>query len=232
MSRAKDLHHLQLLDREGDSKRRRLAEVERALNDSAALELARRQLSDATVAAHKCTAQQTDLELALQGLVDRIARKEGQLYSGAVKNPKQLEELQQELASLRRREQKIEDNLLTAMIESEDADQALADARAGREATGISHEAKQAKLDGERISLGARLAEIEQQRASALNVIGAGHLATYEALRRRKGGLAVAIVRGDACAACGVAVSANRKWHLREGDLVHCGNCERIMVLL
>ena len=133
---------------------------------------------------------------------------------------------------MRRRQQTIEDALLTAMIESEDADQALVDARAQRETAGVSHEAKQAELDAERISLGARPADVERQRASALNVIGAGDLATYEALRQRKGGLAVAGVRGDACTACGVAVSPNRRWHVREGDLVHCGNCERILVLL
>ena len=231
MSRAEDLHRLQALDLEGDAKRRRLAEVEIALKDSAALERAQRRHARATSVAQRRTALQTDLDLALQSLVDKIAREEERLYSGTVRNPKQLEELQEEVASLRRRQQKVEDDLLAAMIASEEADEASADARAQLAAAGASREAKQEELGSERIALALRLAEIGEERATALRSIGGGDLSTYESLRKRKGGLAVAVVRGDTCTACGVAVSANRRWHMREGNLECCSNCERVLVL-
>ena len=232
MSRGEDLFQLQCLDRERDAKQRRLAEVESALADVTALQQAQERLSQATALARRGAAHQTDLELELQGLVDRIAREEKRLYSGTVKNPKQLEELQAELASHRRRQTKLEDDLLIAMIESEEADAAMREAATLLEASEASHRAGQAELYAERTALSLRLAEMNVERTALLAHISPADLAAYEGLRDRKGGLAVAQVRGDTCTACGVAVSPNRKWHLREGDLVHCGNCERIIVLI
>ena len=232
MSRGEDLYQLQCLDREGEGKRRRLAEVESEMADTSDLEQARQRLSQATVVARRSTAHQTDLELALQGLVDRIAREEKRLYGGTVRNPKQLEELQQEIASLQRRQAKLEDDLLIAMIEGEEVESRLREAGELLEASETGHRARQTELGAERIALDLRLAEISTERTALMPGISAADLADYDSLRRRKGGLAVAQVRSDTCTVCGVAVSANRRWHLREGDLVHCGNCERIVVLV
>jgi predicted nucleic acid-binding Zn-ribbon protein len=100
------------------------------------------------------------------------------------------------------------------------------------EASETGHRARQAELSAEQIALDLRLAEISAERRALMPGIRATDLAAYDSLRRRKGGLAVAQVRSETCTVCGVAVSPNRRWHLREGDLVHCGNCERIIVLV
>ena len=57
-------------------------------------------------------------------------------------------------------------------------------------------------------------------------------VATYQALRRKKGGTAVAQMNDGICEGCGVAVSQSLEWKLRQGELVTCGNCERIIVRL
>jgi predicted nucleic acid-binding Zn-ribbon protein len=60
--------------------------------------------------------------------------------------------------------------------------------------------------------------------------IDATDLAAYQNLRRRKDGLAVAQTGGDACGVCGMAISPNLKWQLRQEGMGYCDNCERIMV--
>nr|HID13182.1 hypothetical protein [Anaerolineae bacterium] len=230
MTKGADLYRLQCLDSEGEEKRRRLAEVEAALGESEALRQARQVLESAQALVQRWALRQRDLELEIQGLSDKISRSEQRLYSGVVKNPKELADLQAEVAALKRRRQKLEDDLLEAMIEREEAEAVRAQAQVHLDETQARWSAQQADLMAEQEVLQGRLAEIEQARAALLPSIEAGDLTVYQALRRRKGGLAVVQVRDGACGGCGVAISPRLEWQLRQGELVYCGNCERIIV--
>jgi len=232
MTQGADFYRLQCLDGDGDAKQRRLAEVEAALGESEALRQARRALESAQSLVRKWALRQRDLELEVQGLSDKTLRSEQRLYGGAVKNPKELADLQAEVVSLRRRRQKLEDALLEAMIEQEEAEATRDQAQAFLNETQYRWSVEQADLMAEREELQARLAEIEQARTALLPSIEAGDLQVYQGLRRRKGGLAVVQVRDGACGGCGIAISPSLKWKLRQGELVRCGNCERFIVVV
>jgi predicted nucleic acid-binding Zn-ribbon protein len=230
MTKAEDLYRLQCLDREGDEKQRRLAEVEAALGESEALRQARRALESAQALVQRWRLRQRDLELETQGIADRIARSEQRLYSGAVKNPKELTDLQAEVAALRRRRQKLEEDLLAAMIELEAAETAHAEAREHLDETQALWSAQQADLLAEREALQGRLAELEQARAQLLPNIAADDLADYQSLRRRRRGLAVVQVQDGICGGCGVGVPSSLEWQLRQEGAGYCANCGRIVV--
>ena len=112
MTKGANLYRLQCLDDEGDGKRRRLAEVETALGEDEVLKQARRAVESAQARVKKRAAGQRDLELETQGLVDKSVHEEKRLYSGAIKNPKELQELQAEVAALKRRRGQLEEALL------------------------------------------------------------------------------------------------------------------------
>ncbi len=230
MTEGADLYRLQCLDSERDAKQTRLAEVEAALGESELLKQARRALEAAQSQVRKLTLRHRDLELEIQGISDKASRSEQRLYGGAVTNPKELADLQSKIAALLRRRQKLEDDLLETMIELEEAEGAYAQAQKHLDETQARWTAEQADLMAEREALQRRLAEIEQARAAPLDRIEAGDLVTYQALRRRKGGLAVVQVRDGACGGCGIAVTPGLKWQLRQNGLGYCGNCERIIV--
>jgi predicted nucleic acid-binding Zn-ribbon protein len=172
------------------------------------------------------------LELEVQGLADKISREEQRLYSGTIKNPKELEDIQSEVSALKRRRQELESDLLEVMIEREDAESAQEEAQAHLEKVQADWSSGQSDLISEQKALQEKLAEIEQMRAGILPGIDTGDLSTYEGLRRRKGGMAVVELRDGTCGGCGVAVSPGLEWQLRQGQLVACGNCERIIVRL
>ena len=232
MTKGTDLYHLQALDSERDAKERRLAEVEAALGESEALTQARQASEDVQARVQKKGVHQRDLELEIQGVADKTKGSEQRLYSGTVKNPKELSDLQSEIESLRRRRQKLEDDLLEVMIERESLEEALEQAQAHLAQAQDEWSTQQADLLAEREELQARMAAIEEERAGVLPAIDAVDLATYQNLRRRKGGLAVAEVSGGVCGGCGVQISSSLEWELREGGPVQCGNCERIVVQL
>jgi predicted nucleic acid-binding Zn-ribbon protein len=230
ISRGEALYKLQLCDSEGDAKRNRTAQIRAALGESEALKQARLALETAQARGQKWAARQRDLELEIRGLEDKISRSENQLYGGGITNPKELADIQAEVASLRRRRQALEEKCLEAMIEREEAEAKETQARQQLDETEARWSADQADLISEREALEKRLAELEQERTELLDIIGADDLATYENLRRRKGGLAVTQDREDTCGVCGYAVSPNLKWQLREEGLVTCSNCERMIV--
>ena len=176
------------------------------------------------------TLRQRDLELRIQGVSDKASDSEKRLYSGAIKNPKELTDLQAEIAALRRRRQKLEDDLLEAMIEREEAEAAHTQAQRRLDETQAHWSARQSDLGTEQETLQGRLAEIEQARAELLPHVEAGDLASYQALRRRKGGLAVVQVSDGACGGCGVGITPSLEWQLRQEGIGYCGNCERIIV--
>jgi predicted nucleic acid-binding Zn-ribbon protein len=229
MTQGADIYHLQCLDSEKDARQIRLAEVKAALKDDRALKQAHQALENAQALIQKWTTRQRDLELEIQGISNKITRSEQRLYGGTVKNPKELTDLQAEIASLHRRRQTLEDDLLEVMIEREEAEDTHAQAQKHLDETQTHWTDQQSNLSSEQEMLQEKLAEIEQAITNVLPKIDATDLATYQNLRRRKDGLAVAQTSGDACV-CGMAISPNLKWQLRETGMGYCDNCERIIV--
>jgi predicted nucleic acid-binding Zn-ribbon protein len=230
MTREANLYRLQCLDSESDQKQRRLAEVEAALGESKVLRQARRALEDARDQVRKWAVQQRDLDLEVKGVADKISRSEQRLYGGTVRNPKELSDLQAEVAALRRRQQKLEDDLLEAMIGREEAETTQTRAQEHLDEVEAHWSAQQADLVAEREMLRDGLGEIKQAREALLPCVEASDLATYQALRRMKGGLAVVQVRKGACGGCGIAVTPGLEWQLRQEGLGFCSNCERMIV--
>jgi hypothetical protein len=232
MSRGEDLYHLQQLDSERDARQHRLMDIESALKDDRALREARRALDTAKKRAQEWYIKQRDLELAIESLLGKMSRSEKRLYGGKIKNPKELADLQAEIASLKRRRQRLEDTLLEAMIEREEAEETRDEAHATLEETASVWSTQQADLKAEQEALSQRLKEIQHERATIAPQIEAEVMATYESLREQKGGQAVAAVRDDTCTGCGVAISPSAEWRLRQGEVCYCDTCRRILVLI
>jgi predicted nucleic acid-binding Zn-ribbon protein len=232
MSRGENLYHLQQLDTERDTGRRRLVEIEAALKDDRELREARRSLETAEERARKWTIRQRDLELEIQSLADKRTRSEKRLYGGQVKNPKELTDLQAEVASLQRRRQRLDDTLLEAMIEREEAEEARDQARIALDQAESDWTTRQARLKAEQGKLEQRLEAVQQERVAVLAGIEPTVVSTYESLRKQKRGQAVALVRDEICTGCGVTISPSVEWRLRQQELCYCDTCRRILVLV
>jgi hypothetical protein len=230
MVRGEELYRLQQLDSERDAKQRRLVEIGEALEDDRALREAQQRLKRAEQKARTWQTKQRDLELEIESLSDKMARSEKRLYSGKVKNPKELSDLQAEIASLKRRRQKLEDTLLEAMINREEAEAERDAAQAHLQDVESNRAVRHADLRAERERLEQRLEEIDRRRESVAPRIEAPTLTSYERIRELKGGQAVARIRDDVCSACGVTVPPSMEWKLRQGELVYCDTCGRILV--
>jgi predicted nucleic acid-binding Zn-ribbon protein len=230
MSRTQYLYELQQVDIEAENTSRRLHEIAAQLGESGELERARKMVADAQAHLAKCRARMQDLDLEVAGLTEKIKADEQRLYSGRVSNPKELAGLQEEVASLKRRREKKEEDLIEAMVAAEEAEAGLADARAILTQVGETWRAGQGTLVDEQAGLQARLEQLADQRTSLVVAIGPEDLATYERLRQRKGGRAVVIIANSICQGCRMSPPTSQLQQAQMGrDLVFCNNCGRIL---
>lgn len=229
-SRAAALYALQEIDLEIDARRRRLAEIQAALGESQAMRQAQSEVTAAEAELHRWQTRQRDLELEVASLASKLAETEALLYSGRIRNPKELSDLQAELAALGRYRQAREDELLEAMLNVEEHTEALSVARRRLAEVEAATASDQANLRAEAAQIEARLNMLEDERELHLMGISAADLAIYEALRARKRGQAVARIEDGACSACGDALPSSRLQQVRQSeDLITCANCERIL---
>ena len=230
MSRTQHLYQLQQTDLEIESVSRRLKEIAATLGESSELKRARKMVADTEAHLTESRAEMQNLDLEVNGLSQKIETNEGRLYSGRVANPKELGSLQEELSSLKRWREKKEEDLLEAMVAVEEAEAALADAQAILNQVNETWRAEQGDLADEQIDLQAQLEQLRKQRESLIAAIGPEEVTTYERLRQRKGGRAVAAVKDGICEGCRINPPSSQVQHARSGtELVFCNNCGRIL---
>lgn len=229
MSQVDLLYRLQHIDDEIRESKRRLAEVVRLQTESSALKEARQREGAAAAKFQKWRARQTDLNLELKSLNDKARRSEQRLYSGVIKNPKELTDLQQETESLVRRRQVLEDELLETMIIAEEAEADHETAAAALRRIAAEWQQSQQDLQEEQAILVQRINELNAEREQQAALLSPSSLAAYQSAVRSVGPLAVVALSNGRCRGCQVRVPANLVKAADEGQLVTCDNCSRIL---
>ncbi|MBI4772247.1 MAG: hypothetical protein HY784_17950 [Chloroflexi bacterium] len=216
-----------------DAARGRLAQVEALLADHAAEERARAELAAAEAGGHAARRASREAEAEVQAVAQKYQATQKRLYSGAVKNPKELQDMQAESAALTRRRAVLEDEQLEAMLAVDTAEAGIAQARAALSAAEAAHAILNTELQAEKAGLLAEVRKRETEHEAVEAQVGAEDRAAYARLRASKRGMAVSRLEEGACSACGVAPSAQRVASARsQNDLVRCGNCDRILYAL
>jgi predicted nucleic acid-binding Zn-ribbon protein len=230
MSRSHVLHELQQTDLELEAVARRLAEIAASLGESEALRLTRQEAAAAEADLHACHGRAIDLDLEVGSLGERIKANEQKLYSGRVTSPKELSNLQDDIASLKRWRSKKEEEQLEAMLAEEAAQVRLAAAQTALTETTAAWQAGQVDLLTEEERQLEEQARLAARRTELAETAGAEDVALYERLRQRKGGRAVAVIRSGLCQACRMTPPSNQVQQASTGsELVFCNNCGRIM---
>lgn len=229
MSQLQLLYQLQRIDTEFQEKKERLSEVLRAQKETEAVRRARRRVEEIAQALQKLRTHHTDRNLELESVDEKATRSEKRLYSGKVTNPKELADLQQEIDSLARRREALEDQILDVMIEIEEMEAAKAEADAALEGAIKKWERARAELKQEEQKLARRLHRLNEERKKVAPQIENGRLAEYNSLKQKLNGVAVAALKRSRCQGCNMMVSNYTAKVVREGTFTYCENCGRIL---
>jgi predicted nucleic acid-binding Zn-ribbon protein len=170
------------------------------------------------------------LEADVQAVADKAREAEAVLYGGRVTSPKELRDLQEDVASLKRRRSTLEDQLLETMVQVEAEEAGEAEARQNAARIELSLRQARDALTAERAHLESGLSRLVIDREAAEAPVPQADRKLYQSLRQRKRGTAVARLEDGVCSACGVAPSSSRAQAARHDDeIIFCGNCERIL---
>ena len=91
-------------------------------------------------------------------------------------------------------------------------------------------ETEQSQLKARKESLNKELQQLLRKRQVILTSIAPDLFARYEELRKRKNGLAVAIVENNSCSACGTQLTPSERQEIhRSAKLFLCPVCGRIL---
>lgn len=233
MNQAQALHHLQTVDLAIEENQTHLADLEKQLGKNDRVIAAEQELQQAEDVLAPWRTAAADLELAIKSLGEKSAAAENRLYSGMVSNPKELQDLQEEIASLKRRRAKQEDNLLEAMIALESGQETYQKAAQKLSAAKEAWQHEQADGIAEINRIKQALVDLQEQRSRAAAKVTAESMTVYDSRRAGKRGHVVAELRDGMCATCGVGQTTTVIQQVRQGrDLVPCANCGRILVLL
>ncbi|HEV8353303.1 MAG TPA: C4-type zinc ribbon domain-containing protein [bacterium] len=227
---AERLYRLQ----QADSRLQRLESDLAGLDDGSAAQVqadqARAEEQQARADLHAKQSNLRDLELELQSTVGKAHKVEADLYGGRVSNPKELTALQDDLRSLGRQRERLEDEALGLMEEIETLLKGIHQLEERREAADAALATHLQDLRRRNDTLVVDIETLRAQREHLAREVDEDLLRRYERLRERKGGVAVSAVVGGVCDACHYAIPEGRVDKVLEGpDLYACDQCGRIL---
>lgn len=206
------------------------AELRDRRSDLSRLEAA---LVDGEARSHQLARAQRRLEDEIESVETHAATSEGQLYSGHIQAPKELQARSAEVESLRRRKRRLEDDLLEVMEAAEPVAAEIGDLEEGRRRAMADIERLGAAIATQEADLDEQVAAVVAERAEAGVKVGPELLGTYERLRSRLGGIAVARIDAGRCTGCHLGLPAVELDALRRagpGAVVRHEECGRILV--
>lgn len=230
MSQPFKLFRLQQTDSQLDRLQARLGEIDAILKNDAAQQQAAADLASTQAELNKKVKVLKLAEVEVNSQRLKIEQTESTLYGGKVRNPKELQDMQNETAALKRYLGVLEDRQLEAMLEVEASEETVQIAANHLDAvTGAAAEQRKI-LEAERSALESEVEHASSERQATISTIPADDLSLYEQLRRQRKGVAVAIVSDRYCSACGSTLSASLLHAARSStQLNRCDVCGRIL---
>jgi predicted nucleic acid-binding Zn-ribbon protein len=230
MTVAKQLYRLQEVDLEIESGERALEQVTSQLGESQSVVKTQKQLELEQKRLEELKHQQRSAEWEIDDISTKLAAAEEQLFSGRVKNPKELTNLQHEVEAFQSRRNQLEEQALGIIEQVEQSEAGVAKIKGELEKITAEWQRQQKQLSDERERLKAALADLKAKRQRLAGEVDPPDFEFYQNLRKGKG-IAVARVEQGICRGCRISLPTTDLQQARSGKLVQCSSCGRILFL-
>ena len=230
MGVAKQLHQLQELDLEIESDEQALRQKESQLGENQAVARAQTKLASEQQRLDELKHRQHSAEWDIDDLTSKITAAEEQLYSGRIKNPKELTNLQHEVTTLKTKRDQLENKALEIMDQVELAESSVSAANSEFKNLESELHKRQKQLSVEIDQLKSRLSDLKQKRQLLSDEIDPQALELYGKIRKQKE-QAVANIEQGICRGCRISLPFSALQQARSGNLVQCSSCGRILFL-
>jgi predicted nucleic acid-binding Zn-ribbon protein len=175
--------------------------------------------------------QQHSAEWEINDLGDKLTTAEDKLYSGTVKNPKELSNLQHETDGLKARRNQLEDETLETMDQAELATASVTSLGSKLKKLEAEWHNQQQQLSTAMEQLKTKLSDLKHKRQQLSADIDPSTVEFYHELKKQKG-TAVAKIEQGICHGCRISLSTAELQQARSGSLVQCSSCGRILFVV
>lgn len=230
MNVAKQLYRLQEVDLEIESGERALEEVTSQLGESRAVIKTQKQLELEQERLEESGRQQRSAEWEIDDIATKLAAAEEQLFSGRVRIPKELSNLQHEVEAFKTRRDQLEEQALGIIEQVEQSEAKVAKINGELKKLTADWRHQQKQLGEEMEKLKANLTDLKAKRREMVEEIEPAAYEFYQHLRKGKG-IAVARVEQGICRGCRISLPTTDLQQARSGRLVSCSSCGRILFL-
>jgi len=230
MSAALGLYRLQQVDSQMDQIHTRLKWIQDTLQNDLELRAATERFAAAE-------SKNKDAARALKQSEDdfekqrvKIEQTEASLYGGTVHNPKELQDLQKDVVSLKKHLQTLEGRELEAMLVVETVEKEFQAAKTDLENLKSSKSSETLELAKESETLQKDIERLDSERNAVMSNLAAQSVTIYNQLRQQKRGIAVTTISDSTCSACGATLNPSQQQNARSTtQFFNCPTCGRIL---
>ena len=230
MNVTRQLYQLQELDLEIESNERALKLVTSQIGESQAVLEIQSQLQSEQQRLEELKHKQHSAEWEIDDIATKITTAEETLFSGRIKNPKELTSLQHEVEALKARRDQLEEKALEIIDQVEQSETSVAKISSQLETLTAEWQRQQKQLADEMQKLKGVLSDLKQRWQKLSAEIEPEAVEFYQTLRKEKG-TAVARVEQGICRGCRISLPTTDLQRARGGSLVQCSSCGRILFL-
>jgi len=160
----------------------------------------------------------------------KIEQSNSALYGGTIKNPKELQNLQEEISSINRAIENHESEALQLMSDLEIHQNNRLEIESKLHTCQNLFQSRISLLSGEKINLLAALERYLTEKSTISSQINQDAMSLYEKLRISKNGIAITTLDDDSCSACGsVLTPAQCQQSKSTTSYFFCPSCGRII---
>ena len=233
MTTVRQMFALQELDIVLDRVLHNHAKAEHELNNGDGVDTLETELERDSEWIQESELQQKASKLEAATQKERSETLNSQLYGGEITNPRDLENLEREASNVLQLIEQQENALSEMTTKIEEAQSKKLELEGKLSEAKAAWKVRQSELKAEIEGLTAERAGFEGQRSKLTEGLDPTSLQRYEALRKSKGGLAVARVQRGLCQGCRMSLPTHQQQRVRNGQqVVLCSSCGRMLFLV
>ncbi|MDD5039390.1 MAG: C4-type zinc ribbon domain-containing protein [Dehalococcoidales bacterium] len=230
MNIAKQLYQLQEVDLKLETREQAMNRIVSQLGESERLITARNQVVVLRQQLEELVRQQHSIEGDVDDLTSKINKAREELYSGRIRNPKELANLQHEMDVMKASRSQLEDKALEIIDRAEHINNGLTTLKNELKAVETEWQSQQQQLSADLEQLKTVISELKNKQQMLTGEIETQTIEIYRSLRKQKGA-AVAKVEQGMCRGCRISLPVSELQRTRSGSLVRCSSCGRILFL-
>lgn len=229
MSQRVFLYNLQLFDNQMDVISDRISIIDKIINSNKKILESKKTLDEIITKMEIKKKEINEIETQSNKLILKLKQNNDALYAGKIKNPKEMQSIEEENLSLKKRIQVYEESLFELMLIIEENEQELKFDSERHNNLLLMKEKEKSALLIEKQELNDSLEKLKIEKSPIEKQIKEELVQKYNNLRK-KNRLAVATVKENACTACGNTISPAEIQKIKSAtEEYYCQICKRIL---